>query len=189
VRRLTAHLAPQDLRITSRRRVVHQVLNRRGQGRGCVLASMIAQSVGCSLGCSHSQFGKPVNPLLRGGFRLRRRGLRPVLVAFVKESGPVWARAVDHHGHLPTAPPLVARGRTAPQMATHCLQQCTGSSRQSRHGPAAASPVFWDLGRDCATLLETCAPVRPHHPGLARRHSVRGGVGRSPALPSQATTL
>jgi hypothetical protein len=30
---------------------------------------MIAQSVGCSLGCSHSQLGMPVNPLVRRCFR------------------------------------------------------------------------------------------------------------------------
>ena len=46
------------LRITSRKRFVHQVLPQRGRGHGCVEASMIAQSVGCSLGCSHSQLGK-----------------------------------------------------------------------------------------------------------------------------------
>jgi hypothetical protein len=58
----------RDLRITSRKRVVHQVLAPRGRGRGCVQASMIAQSVGCSLGCSHSQLGKPVNPQSGGVF-------------------------------------------------------------------------------------------------------------------------
>ena len=58
-----------DLRITSRKRVVHQVLAPRGRARGCVQASMIAQSVGCSLGCSHSQLGMPVNPLVRTCFR------------------------------------------------------------------------------------------------------------------------
>ena len=57
-----------DLRITSRKRVVHQVLAPRGRARGCVQASMIAQSVGCSLGCSHSQLGMPVNPLVRRCF-------------------------------------------------------------------------------------------------------------------------
>ena len=30
---------------------------------------MIAQSVGCSLGCSHCQLGKPVNPLVRRCFQ------------------------------------------------------------------------------------------------------------------------
>jgi hypothetical protein len=30
---------------------------------------MIAQSVDCSLGCSHCQLGKPVNPLVRKCFQ------------------------------------------------------------------------------------------------------------------------
>ena len=38
-----------DLRITSCKQVVHQLLAPRGRSRGRVLASMIAQSVGCSL--------------------------------------------------------------------------------------------------------------------------------------------
>ena len=38
----------QKLRITSRKRVVHQVLAPRGRRGGCVEASMIAQSVGCA---------------------------------------------------------------------------------------------------------------------------------------------
>ena len=36
---------------------------------------MIAQSVGCSLGCSHSQLGKRVEPL-SAGVHSRRRGAR-----------------------------------------------------------------------------------------------------------------
>jgi hypothetical protein len=62
-----------DRRITSRKRVVHQVLGPRGRGGGCVEASMIAQSVGCSLGCSHSQLGKRVEPL-SAGVHSRRAG-------------------------------------------------------------------------------------------------------------------
>lgn len=44
-------------RTTSRKRVVHQLLAPRVRGRGRVQASMIAQFVGCSLGCSQSQLG------------------------------------------------------------------------------------------------------------------------------------
>ena len=49
---------------------------------------MIAQSVGCSLGCSHSQLGKPVNPVVTRYFSLKRGCLRARLVAFLEESGP-----------------------------------------------------------------------------------------------------
>jgi hypothetical protein len=41
-----------------------------------VQASMIAQSVGCSLGCSHSQLGKRVDSLSDGVSRLRHRPSR-----------------------------------------------------------------------------------------------------------------
>jgi hypothetical protein len=64
-----------ELCITSRKRVVHQVLAPRGRDGGCVEASMIAQSVGCSLGCSHSQLGKRVEPL-SAGVHSRRAGAR-----------------------------------------------------------------------------------------------------------------
>jgi hypothetical protein len=51
-------------------------------GRSRVSVSMIAQSVGCSLGYSRSQLGKPVNPLIRWCFRLRHGRLRSRWVVF-----------------------------------------------------------------------------------------------------------
>ena len=49
---------------------------------------MIAQSVGCSLGCSHSQLGKPVNLLVSWCFRLRHGRLRAPIGSFSEGRGP-----------------------------------------------------------------------------------------------------
>jgi hypothetical protein len=51
-------------------------------------ASMIAQSVGCSLGCSHSQLGKPLNRLAKGCCTLRGHRLGSSFAMFVPASGP-----------------------------------------------------------------------------------------------------
>jgi hypothetical protein len=48
------------VRITSRKHGVHPVLDPRGRVRGRVPASMIVQSIGCSLGRSHSQLGEDI---------------------------------------------------------------------------------------------------------------------------------
>ena len=56
---------------------------------------MIAQSVGCSLGCSHSQLGKPVNLLVSWCFRLRHGRLRAPIGSFSEGRGPWGARAVE----------------------------------------------------------------------------------------------
>ena len=50
---------------------------------------MIAQSVGCSLGCSHSQLGEPVNPESGGVFRRRNGRLRAPFGGFSGGPGPV----------------------------------------------------------------------------------------------------
>jgi hypothetical protein len=49
---------------------------------------MIAPSVGCSLGCLHSQLGKPVNPVVTRCFSLKRGRLSARFVAFLGEPGP-----------------------------------------------------------------------------------------------------
>ena len=75
---------------------------------------MIAQSVGCSLGCSHSQLGKPVNPVVTRYFSLKRGCLRARLVAFLERVGPGKARAVDQDGHRPTPRRLRHEAAAAP---------------------------------------------------------------------------
>jgi hypothetical protein len=116
-----------DVRTTSRKRVVHQALTPHGRGRGCVQASMIAQSVGCSLGCSHSQLGKPVKPLVRWCFRLRYSRLRAPFVAFPEGRGPCGARAFDQDGQRRSR-----RRHEAAAIAAKWLNVLRGNQRRKR---------------------------------------------------------
>ena len=72
---------------------------------------MIAQSVGCSLGCSHSQLGKPVNLLVSWCFRLRHGRLRAPIGSFSEGRGP-WGPEQLIKRPAPTSPTLTTLGRS-----------------------------------------------------------------------------
>jgi hypothetical protein len=72
---------------------------------------MIAQSVGCSLGCSHSQLGKPVNLLVSWCFRLRHGRLRAPIGSFSEGRGP-WGHEQLIKRPAPTSPTLTTLGRS-----------------------------------------------------------------------------
>jgi hypothetical protein len=78
---------------------------------------MIAQSVGCSLGCSHSQLGKPVNLLVSWCFRLRHGRLRAPIGSFSEGRGPWGARAVDQEASADVADAYDIRPQRLPLRA------------------------------------------------------------------------
>jgi hypothetical protein len=95
---------------------------------------MIAQSVGCSLGCSHSQLGKPVNLLVSWCFRLRHGRLRAPIGSFSEGRGPWGARAVDQEASADVADAYDIRPAA---VAARCLNELL--SRRPSVSPLSSS--------------------------------------------------
>ena len=98
---------------------------------------MIAQSVGRSLGCSHSQLGKPLNRRAKGVLHAQRTSFGEQFALFVPASGP----AGGHEKLIKMATDQLDR-----RLQHEAAENALGPSRQS--GPV--EPHVWVL----------CAPVR-----------------------------